>query len=199
MAGDGPRSGAMPSRMTDLGWLRSPLWDGGFSRLAGSLSTSGSPPRSAVQIGETQAAAWPWRSSSRSASLLHRHYVLLLVYGDRGSFEERPRAYIVALMVAFAVVASATLSGYLARREVMLRGARNLERVARHPAALRHFCAPTRREREAVSKRATPRGGTFGSSGPRFSSLCPSCSWSRGRSSSRARSPPGFLRWSAPG
>ena len=53
-------------------------------------------------------------------NFLHRHYVLLLVYGDRDVFGERPRAYVVAPLVAFAVVATLALSGLPAGKAVLI-------------------------------------------------------------------------------
>jgi len=112
----------MPSRTTDLGWLRSPAWDA-------CLLAFGWVPFY-LWVAATPIARPDWGDASGSLAtalvialglnFLHRHYVLLLVYGDRESFDERPRAYILAPIVALLVVASSTLSGLPGAKEVLL-------------------------------------------------------------------------------
>jgi hypothetical protein len=109
-------------RKTELGWLRGPLWDA-------SLLAFGWVPFY-LWVATTPLARPDWGSEADTSlavalvialglNFLHRHYVILLVYGDRDSFDERPRAYVVAPLVALAVVASLVLSGLPAGKEML--------------------------------------------------------------------------------
>ncbi len=111
----------MSSGSSELGWLRGPIWDV-------SLMAFGWVPF------YLWVALYPLEDASGAATrglvvalvialalnFLHRHYVLLLVYGDRAVYGERPRAYVAAPFVAFAVVATLVLSGLPAGKEALL-------------------------------------------------------------------------------
>jgi hypothetical protein len=111
----------MSSSRAGLGWLRSPLWD------AALLAFGWVPFYLWVALNPLEGSNGAVTSAFRWALLvalalnfLHRHYVLLLVYGDRTVFAERPRAYMFAPFVALAVVATLVLSGLPAGKEVVL-------------------------------------------------------------------------------
>src|SRR5262249_45674808 len=102
------------------GWLRSPLWD------AALLAFGWVPFYLWVALNPLEGADAGAIAVLRVAlivalglNFLHRHYVLLLVYGDRAAFAERPRAYVAAPVVALAVVATLVLSGVPAGKEVL--------------------------------------------------------------------------------
>jgi hypothetical protein len=113
----------MSSRSAQLGWLRGPLWDTcclAFGWVPFYLWVLGTPltrPGWGEEAGPSLAVALV---IALGLNFLHRHYVLLLVYGDRDSFAARPRAYIAAPAVAFVVVATAVLSGVPRGKEVLL-------------------------------------------------------------------------------
>ena len=112
----------MSSRTAQVGWLRGPLWD--ISCLALGwvpfyLWLLGTPLARAGQqeAGPSLAVALV---IALALNFLHRHYVFLLVYGDRASFGERPRAYVAAPVLAFVIVATGVLSGLPKGKEVLL-------------------------------------------------------------------------------
>jgi hypothetical protein len=104
---------AAPAR-TESGWIRRPWWDLAvlaFGWLpffvwvaAGPLA--GSPGAKAWNVGLNSALL-----VVLPLNFVHRQYVFLMVYGDRRAFEQRRRAYIVAPLLALAVVAG---TGFLA-------------------------------------------------------------------------------------
>jgi hypothetical protein len=107
----------MSSPKTDLGWLRSPLWDASllsFGWVPFYLWVACNPLFGANgRLGAVLVVAL-------ALNFLHRHYVLLLVYGDRDVFDERRRAYVAAPFIAFVAVATLVLSGLPAGKELLL-------------------------------------------------------------------------------
>jgi hypothetical protein len=109
-------SRVMSSPNKDLGWLRSPLWDAcllAFGWVPFYLWVVLYP------LMDANASLGPLLVVALALNFLHRHYVLLLVYGDRDVFEERRRAYVAAPLVAFVAVATLVLSGLPAGKEVL--------------------------------------------------------------------------------
>ena len=107
----------MSSASSDLGWLRSPIWD------ASLLAFGWVPFYLWVALHPLMQASGGLATVlivALALNFLHRHYVLLLVYGDRAVYNERPRAYVTAPLVAFAAVATLVLSGLPAGKEVLL-------------------------------------------------------------------------------
>jgi len=98
----------MPAQ--NLGWLRSPLWD------VAVLGLGWVPFYVWVAIGSAGDAHWGSQAGlsftaavavALAVNFVHRQYVLLLVYGDSEVLAERPRAYAVAPIVAFAFSSAA--------------------------------------------------------------------------------------------
>ena len=111
----------MSSRTAQVGWLRGPLWD--ISCLALGwvpfyLWLLGTPlTRPGQEAGPSLAVAL---IIALGLNFLHRHYVFLLVYGDRASFGERPRAYVAAPVLAFVIVATSLLCSLPNGKEALL-------------------------------------------------------------------------------
>lgn len=93
----------------NAGWLRGPLWDVG-------LIAFGWLPFY-VWVGIDSAGISNWFADDTrgftaavavalALNFVHRQYVLILVYGDRGARAERPRAYVIAPLLAAFVIGS---------------------------------------------------------------------------------------------
>jgi hypothetical protein len=107
----------MFSGSSELGWLRGPIWD------ASLLAFGWVPFYLWVALHPLAEATGGLATAlviALALNFLHRHYVLLLVYGDRAVFDERPRAYVTAPFVAFAAVAALVLSGLPAGKAILL-------------------------------------------------------------------------------
>jgi hypothetical protein len=98
---------------TNLGWLRGPLWDVGL------LAFGWVPFYIWVALDSFGLNTWgidggPGFTAAVALALalnfVHRQYVLILVYGDREAMAERPRAYVIAPILALAVVTGAVWS-----------------------------------------------------------------------------------------
>jgi hypothetical protein len=110
---------------TNLGWLRSPTWDVGL------LAFGWLPFYAWVAAASGMTAQWgldgtPSFTAAVAVALalnfIHRQYVLVLVYGDRETFAERPRAYALAPLVSFALVGTVLASGPAAAKSVLVAG-----------------------------------------------------------------------------
>jgi hypothetical protein len=108
---------------TQVGWMRSPLWDIGLLALGWvpfyvwvAIQSAGeSLWFGAASTGFTAAVA-----VALALNFAHRQYVFILVYGDREAVAERPRAYVIAPLVALVVVCGAFWSGNVALRTGVL-------------------------------------------------------------------------------
>lgn len=92
------------------GWMRSPLWDVGL------LALGWAPFYVWVAISSAGHESWFGDANSGFATAVavaltlnfaHRQLVLILVYGDRETVAERPRAYVIAPLLALFVVFTA--------------------------------------------------------------------------------------------
>src|SRR5678810_537676 len=111
----------MPTR--NPGWLRGPLWDVGL------LAFGWLPFYAWVAVATLGTSHWGSDDGQSFAAavavalalnFVHRQYVLVLVYGDPEAIAERPRAYAIAPVIAFAVVGGALWSRFPAAQSAVL-------------------------------------------------------------------------------
>ncbi|RYE86818.1 MAG: hypothetical protein EOO75_15265, partial [Myxococcales bacterium] len=94
------------------GWLRGPIWDGvllGFGWLPLYVwFTQGLGLGAAGQtLAGEQRALRVATTVVLGLTFVHRHYTLVLVYGDRETFGQRVRAFVAAPLALLAVVGAA--------------------------------------------------------------------------------------------
>jgi hypothetical protein len=105
---------AMAPQRADLGWLRSAAWDvfllafGWVPFYLWLLATPLGRPGAAAEVSGSFGTAL---LIALALNFLHRHYVLVLVYGDRSVLDARPRAYALAPPVALAIVGGLLMCG----------------------------------------------------------------------------------------
>jgi hypothetical protein len=111
----------MPTQ--SAGWLRGPLWDVGllafgwlpFYVWVAALSAGSVRWGTDASAGFTASVA-----VALALNFVHRQYVLVLVYGDPESMAERPRAYLLAPLIALVIVGGAVWSEVPSARSAVL-------------------------------------------------------------------------------